>query len=90
MFFVMLNTSTLANAGELPTAERCYDSGYRDGKDYPFSITAFQECDTESKFLDGQNQYEKGFFEGCMSVKGNTRDICGSAIALSLESAPFN
>lgn len=69
-----------ANAGEPPTAERCYDAGFRDGQDNPFSVTTFQECDTESKFVDGQNQYEAGFLDGCMSVEGNTRDICESAI----------
>ncbi|HEY9386434.1 MAG TPA: hypothetical protein VIP70_05305 [Nitrososphaeraceae archaeon] len=42
-------------AGEPPTAERCYDVGYQDGRNNPFSVTTFEECDTESKFKDGQN-----------------------------------
>jgi hypothetical protein len=71
---------TTVHAGEPPTAERCYDTGYRDGQDSPFSVTTFQECDTESKFVDGQNQYQAGFVDGCTSVEGNTRDACETAI----------
>jgi hypothetical protein len=46
----------------------------------PFSVTTFQECDTESKFADVQNQYQQGFLDGCISVEGNTREICETAI----------
>ena len=69
-----------AIAGEPPTAERCYDAGYSDGQDNPFSVTTFQECDTESKSVNDQNQYEEGFLDGCMSVEGNTRDLCETSI----------
>jgi hypothetical protein len=77
-----LTTITLdaAYAGELPTAERCYDAGYRDGQNNPFDVVTFQECDTESKFKDGQNQYEEGFLDGCDAVKGNTRAECEAYI----------
>jgi hypothetical protein len=77
---MMITVPMTANAGEPPTAERCYDTGFIDGQDNPFSATTYQECDTESKFVDGQNQYEAGFLDGCMSVEGNTRDACENAI----------
>ena len=77
---IMMTALMPANAGEPLTAERCYDTGFIDGQNNPFSVTTYQECDTESKFVDGQNQYEAGFLDGCMSVEGNTRDICENAI----------
>ena len=65
---IMMTPPTSANAGEPPTAERFYYAGYRDGQDNPFNVTTFQECDTESKFVSSQNQYEDGFLDGCTSV----------------------
>jgi hypothetical protein len=50
---IMMTAPMTAHAGEPPTAERCYDVGYSDGRDNPFSVTTFQECDTESKFVNG-------------------------------------
>ena len=76
----LMTVPITVHAGEPPTAERCYDAGYRDGQDNPFSVVTFQECDIVSKFVDGQNQYEEGFLDGCMSVEGNTRDVCETAI----------
>jgi hypothetical protein len=77
---ILMMAPMIAHAGEPLTAERCYDAGYRDGQDSPFSVTTFQECDTESKFADGQNQYQQGFLDGCISVEGNTKEICETAI----------
>jgi hypothetical protein len=69
-----------AYAGEPATAEDCYDVGYRHGQNYPFSSEAFEECDTELKFKDGQNQYEEGFLDGCKDVEGNTEEECENSI----------
>lgn len=77
---ILMLAPMTVHAGEPATPERCYDTGYRDGQDSPFSVTTFQECNTESKFVDGQNQYQEGFLEGCMSIEGNTRDACETAI----------
>jgi hypothetical protein len=67
-------------AGEPPNADRCYDVGYQDGRNNPFSATTFEECDTESKFKDGQNQYKEGFLDGCKSVEGNKEEECKAHI----------
>lgn len=48
----------------------CYKTGYDDGRDHPFDRSTFEECD---------GAYYEGFIEGCMSVEGNTRDVCESA-----------
>jgi hypothetical protein len=77
---IMMTAPMTAKAGEPPTAERCYDAGYRDGQNSPFSVTTFQECDTESKFVDSQSQYQAGFLDRCMSIDGNTKDACETVI----------
>lgn len=61
---ILMMAPMMVHAGEPPTAERCYDAGHRDGQDSPFSVNTFQECDTESKFVDGQNRYQEGFLDG--------------------------
>jgi hypothetical protein len=48
----------------------CYDEGYEDGQDHPFSQDLYDEC--------GRSYYN-GFIDGCMSVEGNTREDCDSA-----------
>ena len=53
----------------------CYNVGYDDGRNGSFSEDAFQDnCGP----LDGDNRYYQGFIDGCMSVEGNTRDVCES------------
>jgi hypothetical protein len=54
----------------------CYNVGYDDGQNGSFSEDAFQDnCGP----LNGDNRYYQGFIDGCMSVEGNTRDVCESA-----------
>jgi hypothetical protein len=77
---ILMTAPMIVHAGEPPSAERCYDAGYSNGQNAPFIVTTFQECDTESKFVDGQNQYQEGFLDGCLSIEGNTREICETAI----------
>jgi len=48
----------------------CYKTGYDDGRDHPFDRSTFEDCDSV---------YYEGFIDGCMSVEGNTRDVCESA-----------
>jgi hypothetical protein len=48
----------------------CTNDGLYDGKNNPFSHELFRMC--------GDTYYD-AFIEGCMSVQGNTRDICDSA-----------
>jgi hypothetical protein len=52
---IMMTALMPTNGGEPLTAERCYDAGFRDGQYIPFIVTTYQECNIESKFVDGQN-----------------------------------
>lgn len=48
----------------------CTNDGLYDGKNNPFSQELFNMCG---------DTYTNAFIEGCMSVEGNTRDVCESA-----------
>ena len=48
----------------------CFERGIIDGEDHPFNQRTFDNCG---------NDYYQGFLEGCMSVEGNSRDVCESA-----------
>jgi hypothetical protein len=66
-----------ASTGVLENAQDCYDAGYEDGRDSPFDGGANDIC---RQFTDDQgNPYYSGFIFGCMSVEGNTMDVCESA-----------
>jgi hypothetical protein len=61
----------------LSNAQDCYDAAYGDGQDFPFDQGANDFC---RQFTDDQgNPYYTGFIDGCVSVQGNTLDICESA-----------
>jgi hypothetical protein len=54
----------------------CYNTGYDDGQNGSFRVDAFQDnCGP----LNSDNRYYQGFIDGCMSVEGNTREVCESA-----------
>jgi hypothetical protein len=58
-------------------AQGCYDTGYEDGLDFPADSGTNDYC---RQFTDDQgNPYYTGFIDGCMSVEGNTLDVCESA-----------
>lgn len=66
-----------ASTGVLDNAQDCYDTGYEDGRDFPFDGGANDIC---RQFTDNQgNPYYTGFIYGCMSVGGNTMDDCESS-----------
>ena len=50
--------------------DRCFQAGKDDGRDSQFSQSEFNTC---------RSSYEHGFMKGCLSVDGNTRDVCNSA-----------
>jgi hypothetical protein len=50
--------------------DRCFQAGKDDGRDSQFSQSEFDTCGSS---------YEHGFMKGCLSVDGNTRDICNNA-----------
>lgn len=57
-----------ANSNEFRAS--CGNAGYDDGQNGPFDGDRYDEC---GKF------YYDAFLEGCMSIEGNTRDVCESA-----------
>jgi hypothetical protein len=61
----------------LENAQDCYDAAYGDGQDFPFDGGANDFC---RQFTNDQgNPYYTGFIDGCMSIQGNTIDVCESA-----------
>jgi hypothetical protein len=66
-------TAAFASHGSSPTA--CEADGYEAGLDGPFSQELYETCAE----VGGADEYYDDFIEGCMSVEGNTREICESA-----------
>ena len=58
------------NASHGNDTASCVNDGLYDGKNNPFSQELFKMCG---------NTYMNAFIEGCMSVQGNTKDVCESA-----------
>jgi hypothetical protein len=50
--------------------DRCHQAGKDDGRDSQFSQKEFGTCGSS---------YEHGFMKGCLSVDGNTRNVCNNA-----------
>jgi hypothetical protein len=48
----------------------CENDGLYDGKNNPFSQELYEMCG---------DTYYNAYIKGCMSVEGNTRDVCESA-----------
>jgi hypothetical protein len=57
------------------SSSSCYDAGYEDGRDNPFNHDTYDHCADSGE----DDEYYDGFIEGCMSIEGNTRDVCESA-----------
>ena len=51
----------------------CYDDGYEDGLDHPYDHERGNACNEYGR------AYHNGFINGCVTVKGNTEEICESA-----------
>ena len=71
LLLLMMTTGTLTpvNASSDDSVS-CYERGIIDGEDHPFNQRTYDNC---------RDQYYQGFIEGCMSVDGNSRDVCESA-----------
>ena len=77
MSIMLLPLLFMTTTGTLPTVNAssddsvsCYERGIIDGEDHPFNQRTYDNC---------RDQYYQGFIEGCMSVDGNSRDVCESA-----------
>lgn len=70
LLLLMITTETLptVNASSNDSVS-CYERGIIDGEDHPFNQRTYDNCG---------DQYYQGFIEGCMSVDGNSRDVCES------------
>jgi len=53
-------------------APECWYNSYADGQDHPFNHDRNEEC------KDKSNQYYRAFIHGCLSVEGNTNEVCES------------
>lgn len=69
LFMTTTGTLTTVNASSDDSVS-CYERGIIDGEDHPFNQRTYDNC---------RDQYYQGFIEGCMSVDGNSRDLCESA-----------
>jgi hypothetical protein len=74
-----LDTEGSASAGPRGSvsSDECFDEGFEDGRDNPFSQDKYVECGGSQGA--GNNAYYNGFVAGCLSVEGNTANICESA-----------
>jgi hypothetical protein len=62
----------------------CTEQGYEDGRNGPFDHSEFKKCEALSSSiepeLEGESStYYEAFIEGCLSVEGNTEEVCESA-----------
>ena len=64
-----------ANASHGSSAIACEADGSEAGRDGPFNQELYEQCGE----VGGADAYYEGFIEGCMSVEGNTKDVCESA-----------
>jgi hypothetical protein len=71
VLFLFSATSTTSLAIE--EEDDCFNAGYRDGLDHPFDHEKYEECKAAA------SSYYHGFINGCMSVEGNTREVCENA-----------
>jgi hypothetical protein len=58
-----------------PGESSCYTEGIEDGRNGPFDQEVYDHCGATNQ----EDDYYSGFIDGCMSVKGNTQDVCESA-----------
>lgn len=73
------NTNFFPEEGteEFNDIKDCADDGYDDGLNIPFSRDRYEECHFDYLTV---NPYYDAFINGCLSVEGNTKEICGRNI----------
>jgi hypothetical protein len=73
-------SSTLMIAADLRAGtdlnDSCRDAGYGNGREGHFSQETYDHCGDEE---GGNDAYYEEFIDGCMSIEGNTKDVCESA-----------
>jgi hypothetical protein len=68
--FAIFTPATVAFASHGTDEASCEGDGLYDGKNNPFSQELYEMC--------GDTYYD-AFIEGCMSMEGNTMDVCEQA-----------
>lgn len=71
IFSISMTANAFASHGS--NAIACEADGYEAGQDDSFSQKLYETCE---EVVGGADAYYEGFIEGCMSVEGNTRDVC--------------
>jgi hypothetical protein len=71
IFSISMTANAFASHGS--NAIACEADGYEAGRDDSFSQKLYETCE---EVVGGADAYYEGFIEGCMSVEGNTRDVC--------------
>jgi hypothetical protein len=71
MLLTIVPISVMASHSVSPNA--CYNDGQAAGEEDEFSQELYEFCGEYGE------EYYQGFIDGCMSVEGNTRDVCESA-----------
>ncbi len=69
-FLVTITAVSTTAYAETSIDRDCFQKGITDGKDHPFNQETHSECGDD---------YYKGFIQGCLSVEGNTIDVCEGA-----------
>jgi hypothetical protein len=62
-----------AYASHSVSPNACYNDGEEAGQNGPFSQELYEFCEEYG------DEYYDGFIDGCMSVEGNTREVCEQA-----------
>ena len=70
IFSISMTANAFASHGS--NAIACEADGYEAGRDDSFSQELYETCEE----VGGADEYYEGFIDGCMSVEGNTRDVC--------------
>jgi hypothetical protein len=70
---VMPTTTTNTYASHSVSPNACYNDGEEAGENGEFSPELYEFCEGYG------DEYYEGFIDGCMSVEGNTRQVCESA-----------
>jgi len=72
----MMTTQVYASSNE-EIRESCGNQGFEDGQNGPFNTQTHQHCGDDNS--GGDDAYLEEFMKGCLSVDGNTRDVCENA-----------
>lgn len=71
----LISTMVNVDASHGSSVIACEADGYEAGQDGSFSQELYEQCEE----VGGADAYYDAFIEGCMSVEGNTENVCEQA-----------